>query len=411
MKKAISLFLVHKIIVLNLLCALIATGLGSRSFSIGFLVSSLFVIYLNYPIPGRKVFYVGLVLLSIILSVSVLAFKQDSSLGRLLIYKVTFIMFRDHWQYGVGLGQFSLNYLKYQAAYFNHPGFTTKELLLADNTQHAFNDYWQFILERGIAGVIVLIIVFAVIVKTIYRALKLTNGSSIVVFAASLLLAISIAALFMHVFEGFIARITFMAALVTVFYYNAQSNLKVYLTAIMLSLLLVTFFHWKSYLIRYSEYQKFRNAEILYKAGYIVDAEKIYCQLFKALESDADYLVGYANVLSTYGNTLKAERLLEKAVAIQSNNMYYNQLAYVYYLNKKNEKAEQAYLLAVHMVPNRFVTRFGLYNFYKNTNQSKKAIKIRADILSLPVKIPSIEIDFIRQSLQSDAIVSFMKQY
>ncbi len=83
---------------------------------------------------------------------SVVLVKRDSSLGRLLIYKISFDILKDNYIKGVGVGNYKILYGKYQIDYFKNGQYSTKELLLADNSVNAFNDYLQFFIETGLIG-------------------------------------------------------------------------------------------------------------------------------------------------------------------------------------------------------------------------------------------------------------------
>lgn len=68
-------------------------------------------------------------------------------------------MFKQNFFEGIGIGNFQVLYGHYQAAYFGAGQYSIKELLLADNTYYAFNDYFQLIIEIGIDGLIILILI------------------------------------------------------------------------------------------------------------------------------------------------------------------------------------------------------------------------------------------------------------
>lgn len=55
----------------------------------------------------------------------------------------------------------------------------------------------------------------------------------------------------------------------------------------------------------------------------------------------------------------------------------------------KFNKAEQIYIQAIHMVPNRFYTRYKLMNLYIQTNEFNKARAVAEVINRLPVKVDS----------------------
>lgn len=86
----------------------------------------------------------------LLIFVALFMLKLDSSLGRVLIYKVSGQMLKDNWLSGFGFGKFYEQYLYYQSAYFEKGYYTTKELILAGNTHYVFNEYWKLVVELGI---------------------------------------------------------------------------------------------------------------------------------------------------------------------------------------------------------------------------------------------------------------------
>lgn len=127
---------------------------------------------------------------------SIVFLKQNSSLGRLLIYKISINIYKEHWLYGIGFNKFKTTYMYYQANYFLGKNYTKQELLLADNTYYAFNDYFQFIIENGVFGLLLLILVFISVFYLFKNVIKKSSESIIVKICCCTLITISIAALF-----------------------------------------------------------------------------------------------------------------------------------------------------------------------------------------------------------------------
>jgi hypothetical protein len=78
--------------------------------------------------------------------------KPESAQGRLLIYKITSVICRDHFLKGSGFCTFEREYNLYQADYFASEKTGEKKQWLADNNQVAFNEYLQTFAETGFVG-------------------------------------------------------------------------------------------------------------------------------------------------------------------------------------------------------------------------------------------------------------------
>ena len=382
---------------------------NSRAFCAGCLMSGFWLLLLKYPLKRNQILIIGCGVITVSLIILVCFIKPDSSLGRVLIYKISFNIFKDHWLEGLGWQKFNLNYLYYQAAYFKAGNFAPKELLLADNTQFAFNDYWQFILETGIKGIIFLMLLFVIISHLLIKiSKKLSSHPVLPLLAASAIITISTAAVTMHVFERFYIQCIFITCFLIVTGYVYPAQAKKTLGIWIIIMLGLSYYTWGFYVKHYISYQKMYAAENLWQAGYLRESVTNYRALYEELKNDPEYLVKYAEVLSTLNETIEAEEILKQAIAKQVTNLHYDHLAGLYYKNGKIKEAEQAYLTAVYMVPNRFKTRYDLFLFYNKTHQYAKAVKTGRDILQLPVKVPSVTISNIRKYI-ADTLSEFRK--
>lgn len=181
---------------------IISVYFESRAFAVGFLLSFILTLFLYGKIKVKK-WNLLLVALagSFVLLYAIFFVKTDSSLGRIFIYKISSQIHKDNWLNGIGIGKFKTVYMHYQADYFRKGKFTETELLLADNTYFAFNDYYQFIVETGIVGIFLLGIFFLLIFLLIKRAVFSDRESVILLNAIGMLIALCIAACFTYVFN------------------------------------------------------------------------------------------------------------------------------------------------------------------------------------------------------------------
>lgn len=186
--------------VIGILGLLAAVYFQSRSFAFGFLFGT-FIVYALSNKKSFKIIVSNLIILFTVLVLLVFFIKSDSSLGRVLIYKISIQIFQENFLLGIGLGNFQEVYLYQQASYFSKGTYTNKELLLADNTHYAFNDYWQFIIEIGIIGFVIVGLLFYLLGKLLLRAMRSKKHVWLTANVVSILVAVLIAALFTHIFE------------------------------------------------------------------------------------------------------------------------------------------------------------------------------------------------------------------
>ncbi|EHQ30620.1 O-antigen polymerase [Mucilaginibacter paludis DSM 18603] len=377
---------------------------GSRAFFLGFVISLWLIAIRYFCDHKRRILWMGLVIV-FILAIGVIQLKSDSSLGRLLIYKISLSIWRDHFLQGVGWSGFKKVYLEYQAAYFATGHYSNKELLLADNTRFAFNDYWQVILELGVFGCVLVSGHCYFLFVAIKSALSFEAGAGLIFELAFIsCLTISIAACFTHVLENLWAVCCLVTAVSILLYrlrfpkFNRGFQL-VY--ASMLSGLLI-FSDGTRRLYHYRVYQTYEESRMLVKSGFRAAALNKLQSLYPVLNHDGDYLSYFGKQLAYSNKTKLAVMILKQAGEHLSIADNYMQLGECYYLLHEFSLAEAAYIQGINMVPNRFRNRYALYVFYRDTGQTKKAAETGKGLLNLPVKIPSAIIKHIQSVVAQD---------
>jgi hypothetical protein len=398
----------YSFLTLWLLCIIFAVILKSRAFIFGYAISLYMVVLLNDGFKIHKTLKIisPLLLTSLFIGLTFF-YKADSSSGRMLVYKLTWKIIKEHAATGVGLQNFANVYRSYQAAYFREGNYSIKELLLADHTQHAFNDYLQFIAEVGLSGVIFLLFALYFVFKSIRRALSNNNSSLLLLFACLQLLAISVAALFMHEVEKLYIQFVLLTSLFIVVFYAYRLPGRIAIALCISAISFVGLWQYGFYLKNYKTYQSFEEANNLYNTGYIIESLALYGKQYPVLHNQVLYLGNYARALNATNQNNEAILLLQRAIAINNSFYLHQQLATYYTENKMLQSAEDSYLKAIYMVPNRFVPRFHLFEFYIKSKQNRKALECGKSILNLPVKIPSLEVKDIQEAVRKtmDTIV------
>ncbi|MEO8405257.1 MAG: O-antigen ligase family protein, partial [Chitinophagaceae bacterium] len=184
-------------------CLITAVVFQSRSFVLGYTVSLAFVLlsWKKFRLHKKAAIVTGISFLLLLLFL-IVCIKTDSSRGRMLIYKLSFKILKDNFWSGTGLGKFDITYSNYQAEYFKSGNYSTKELLLADSTKYAFNDYLQFVTETGIMGFVLLLIMVLIIFRLIKNAFKDREVyPPQLIIAVTQLISIAVAAFFNYVFS------------------------------------------------------------------------------------------------------------------------------------------------------------------------------------------------------------------
>lgn len=120
----------------------------------------------------RKFFLVSGITIFILLF-SWISFKINpgSAIGRIFIWKISAKMTADHPITGIGYGRFGIEYLNYQANFFDDPA-NARYHEWADNLKGAKNEYIQIITETGIIGFLLFLLIIVLFYSFGYRLLR-----------------------------------------------------------------------------------------------------------------------------------------------------------------------------------------------------------------------------------------------
>jgi len=363
---------------------------NSRSFIIGFILA-IFLVYILSQQRSSKVIIVCIASILALLFSMVFLFKTDSSQGRMLIYKISFSLYKNHWFSGIGLGNFKRMYLPQQAQYFSKGNYTEKELMLADNTHYAFNDYWQLAIETGLAGVLAMIIAFYMLHQIIIKAIYTKSNQVIKANVLSVLVAILTAAFFSPVFDkGAFQIATTLCVLILCFFENKKSVVSITMSCIALcSLLAIGLNSLNTSKIN----DNYKVALNLYIAGLpkesITELEKII-----PIQDNKRAVLYMQILMASY--KIENEKRIVKILELYPNANSYRLLGDYYKILDKFDASETAYITSTNMVPNRFQPRASLLKLYLSENKYTKAEQVAKEIVSLKVKVNSYQVMLIR---------------
>ncbi len=146
-------------------------------------------------------------------------------------------------------------------------------------------------------------------------------------------------------------------------------------------------------------YRQWHEAEMLCRMGYVNDGLRSFGNAYILLSSNGSFLVDYAEMLTSIGKFGRAIKKFDDALPHRVHHSIYMSLGVCYYEVGELGKAEQAFLQAIYMVPNRFESRLALFDFYTDTDQKEKAAYWGESILNLLIKVSSQRVDLIKQDV------------
>jgi tetratricopeptide (TPR) repeat protein len=383
--------------------------LQSRAFIVGFSVAV--ACFIACTLPGYKKYKAFYFLIGVAFSVSVvlvlaLLFKTGSTSGRILIYKISYPMYVNNWLHGIGYDNFKSQYPLYQAKYFADNLGTVPEMLLADNTYFVFNDYWQFIIEGGMMSMIILLAAAGALYFLFVRSTGISTPDTAIKLIWSFLFSFLIAAFFTHLWEKWIyVCIVMQLVLIIIFFTMNQGskllNKRLIIASALMAVVIFFYFNRKEVLC-HKQYAQYEEAEKLCYAGYFSEGAQLLEDIYPSMKYNTMYLFFYGRENLKQENYQYALYLFKEAENIQPSNELYRQIGICYDGLGDFGKAQEALLKSVYMVPNRFVTRYELFMFYKKHKRYKDCRDIGHKLLDLPVKVPSPIVKGIRTNVENE---------
>lgn len=325
------------------------------------------------------------------------ALKKDSADGRLLIWKTSVQVIKEH-PFGVGLGNFAGSYGEKQAAYFASGKASGGEELVAGNPEYAFNEYLQIAVESGIVS---LALFLSIAGYTIYAGMRKRRYALPGAFIALLLFA-----LMSYPFNvlPFAVSFVFLVALCTAEDKHSSGKCSgkrlavIGLTTVFLMLLTGAALY--SRYPMYNAYKKWNNAKIFYNANLYKDVVVEYEKLYPYLNHEIQFLFEYAQALSKSGEYEAGNRILQKAVRISCDPMLHNIMGKNYQALKNYAMAEQSFRTAANIVPNRLYPCYLLGKLYHEMNMPEKVCEMTTYVHTKEAKVHSTAVDEMREEMQ-----------
>ncbi|MEJ7829171.1 MAG: O-antigen ligase family protein [Segetibacter sp.] len=371
--------------------------LQSRAALLSIFIASLLIFFKGNN-PGISVALrrrVMLILLPVFLigSVALFFLKYNSVVGRLLMWKITLMDACKSFFFGHGAGSFNYQYPSLQADYFRHNVASNQTIQVADIPQVPFNEFINFFFENGVMGLGLILFLLFLVFKV-----KMKESALGVVLKASLV-ALLINSFFSYPLHVPLILLLFFAIIAILANANKEAVYSIKLLARPLYVLMfLCSFLALMYIKKESDSIKlWRDASFIFSED--EDAEKVMHKVYPILKNKGQFLYNYGSLYIEKGKINEGLKLLEKAK--QKYNQYdlYLLLGDTYEKTSQLRMSEVNFSYASYMIPNRFVPKYRLVKLYIRENQTAKALQLVNKIILMPVKIPSPQIDFIKQEM------------
>ena len=367
---------------------------GSRTGILTLCVVTLLFYALRYRklIHRRRIFFIsGGTLLLIGLFIGLIYLKPASASGRVLIWKVSAGLCKENMIRGNGLGSFKADYMPEQAKYLSSFHAVESERMLAGNTNHPFNEYLLLLIEQGLIG----IALFLLLLVAVFR-------SNVSFDTPALLAIVSIAIFSCFSYPFKYAFVWFM----TIYCLASLNQREVALRTIcfnkpflLIILFILCFFSIKNILF---ERTWKRISLVAEKNNGLLDNElSVFTKLYDEWNGNPYFLYNYASELKNVELYKQSVNIFLHCESYINTYDLQMQLADNYYQMGCWEEAERRYKLAQFMCPSRFLPLQGLLRIYVKSDNCILAERIALEIINKRIKIPSYTVTIIQEEARN----------
>lgn len=385
----------------------------SRIAWIVLLISSITIIEFHLGIIKKKVASSTLKKVAVLFTISFLfafslivlfRYKEQSSKGRLFIWKISTLMIKDNFWVGIGVNRFEHDYNFYQAKYFETQN--RKNVIndiTAGNTTVAFNEYIQILVEYGFLGFILFfssIMYFFYSQRKIYQA---DNIGYILVITSFLIQALTFYPF--HVLPIVVIIIFLVSTLDS----KSQPFKKVSFFNKLNKIIVVVCFIFSTYMIKiiadeYLDLKKWEKADELFVIKSSDNSMALYQKSYENLSHNSSFLYDYGCKYYLRGDYDSAIYFFHLASDYFSSSYLHTYIGVCYSKTKKYPQAEKEFQLASMISQNEFLPLYYLYITYKDQNKYTQMQILRQKINRMKVKVHSEVIDKIKVTINSDSI-------
>lgn len=310
--------------------------------------------------------------------------KKASAFGRAMKWEIAGSHIGDHFFTGTGIGRFSWYYPQWQAQYFAaNSDASGAYYLSAGESYIIFNEYLQLFETIGLVG-------FAGFMLLLYwffkaRSVQYARLLSAIKITVVVLLATGLTTYSFHV-NVFLVLLAICFAITAVISHKRQPAAG----GVAIRILLFMFLAYAATTI----YQQWKAAESWnkVKAGHAIVAG-----LNTVLRRDGKYLTEYGQRQLENGHPKEAVEALEIARKYFLSRNTIEALATAYERAGNYRKAIETWRWLCDFLPNKFTPRHELLKLCKRARDTASAKKVARIILTMPVKIPSYEVDRIKE--------------
>ncbi|MGC9365410.1 MAG: O-antigen ligase family protein [Fidelibacterota bacterium] len=355
--------------------------------------------------------FLGVMAIGLGLFYGLINLNRESAIGRLFVWRIAWNMFIAHPVFGIGFQRFPVEYLNYQADFFDNiknAAFFSH----AANMKQADNEYLLVLAENGLTGAL-LGIVFLIILWRYWLHLKNNAGTGSIAKPLIQAMGVSLSVVCLHSIVDNPLR---NVAVQTIFLFligllsigvkitgSAKMKSVMLHNSILLRLVVVVFLGYTIFniAIKGNAYIKWRQGHAFFKAGYTGQGIEKYLEALRYLPDNGELLFHLGSAYAYTNQSIKALPLLQKSkLTFNDKNIYINEgLSYYHLRDFKN--AEKSLSTALRMYPELLLPRLWLAEIYLETDRREEALKKLREIDDIHPKYLSTDARIIKSDART----------
>ena len=393
--------------------------------------------FLAYPLLSRffkkrfrsKYLKIGIVvfisLVFLISLVGIYNINADSALGRIFIWKVSWLMVEDYPLLGVGYGNYGYNYLNYQMQFFNHPE-NAIYYEKACGIKLAHSEFVHITAETGIIGLVLfclLIILFFIYSRKILLSQIDKESRNLVrIFIAAFIVIILHSAVdsVLHTLPisiMFYFSLAMMSALSKKYsnkeikcFKSITFNLKTNKLMLLVGIILLLF---NIYRVVYKGigYVYWKSGQNEVAQGNWENGIREYENAINYLPNNGELQFHLGAAYSYTGQSEKALKLIRKSRESFNNKNIYIVLGITYMDLGNYEEAEENLKKVTYMYPQLLYPHFLLAQLYHRTGFISKVVSELQFIIEAEPKIQSDDVRAIKRDARRFLDFIFSRYY
>ena len=335
-----------------------------------------------------------LILPGILLFYLVFNMNPASVKGRFFVWRIARLMIKKNPLSGIGFQRFPVEYLNYQAKFFDNP-LHSQFFYNAANMKQADNEYLQVFAENGFLGLLLSVLIIITLILYIRRLMMITDTDHhrLITSIGTALTVILIHSFVDNPLRNLPIMIIFLfsaglLSMITKFEVNKRYTTIEFRHSFMLKGLILMFLCYNIFfvIIKGRAYIDWRRGYALVQSGKLPDGIALYEKAMKKLPETGELLFQLGSAYAYTHDSEKALPYLEQAKATFNDKNIYISEGLCYYRLRDFHNAQKSLSKTLRMYPNLLLPRLWLAEIYLQTGQEDDAVRLLHEIIEIQPK-------------------------